>query len=172
MPDPRVWAALLLLVGCGEGQDAPRPPLIPIADVPRDGPGVSLEELLAAGADPARLPELLRRVGTPRDFERTAIPGGELQAWRYPGLSFTVRVGSGAERLTRVEVTGEGHRTADGLRVGMTREAVTGIRGQPSRREGEVDVHAREGGELRVRYSEEGVVEALEWQFDAASSGD
>lgn len=176
MPDPRAAAALLVVaLACGDPGDTapPRPPLMLPDHAPRDGPGVPLEDVLAAGAEPARLPSLLRRVGAPGDLERAVIPGGEVQTWRYPGLSFDLVREGGAERLVRVEVTGEGYRTADGLRVGMTREAVTGIRGQPSSREAGIEVYgavAPGRPALSVVYSEDDVVEALVWTFPAGGA--
>lgn len=175
MRDARALAALFAVtLGCGGGADpaSPPPPLSIPDDAPRGGPAVPLEDILVAGAEPDRLPSVLRRVGSPRAFERAPIPGGERQTWRYPGLSFTVDRQGGAERLSSVEVTGEGHRTAEGLRVGMTREAVTGILGQPTAREPGIEVYeprARGGAALRVAYSDDDVVEALRWSFPAAA---
>src|SRR5690606_30747390 len=109
---------------------------------------------------------------TPRSFERVPMATGELQIWEYPGLVLTVRREGGAERLHRVQVTDTGYRTSEGLRVGMTREALTGILGQPSRNEGRVEVHAdasQPGPILYVSYTEEGTVESLVWEFPTGS---
>lgn len=176
MSDLRVWTLLAMLAGCVD------PPAILEPDLAEDGTrevvGVPLMDLIDAGRQPAGLrPAVLDRVSEPDRVSTIEVRNRHdrtrtdtLTTWSYDGVSFTIHRSSttGRERMQRVEVTGADHRTADGLRVGMTREAVVGIRGQPTATGVDADIYRLPGpypGQLRIGYDDDLLVSRLTWVF-------
>lgn len=176
----RELLGLLLLVGAPACRSEP-PPGTEDTDPSAPGlPGVSLEALLRAAArrppGQAEIP-ILDRLSEPERLEERSLRNRHdptrqdlVRTWVYEGMTLTVYTvtETGRERIQRIEVTGAGYRAPDGLRVGMTREAVVGIRGQPAHTFDSTDVYGLRGeipGQLRVDYGPDETVRRLTWLF-------
>lgn len=86
------------------------------------------------------------------DVDGSGDRGGDLRVEQErltstgPGLELEVHVAGGKEILSEVRVDGEGHATSEGLAVGVLRERVEELLGEPREREaGEWTFALREG---------------------------
>lgn len=180
----RLVVVLAVAFGCHDGTDspageAPGAPVEADSDAGRRKLGVPLQDLVDAGRrrPPGTELAVLDRMEEPLRVDERFVqnrhdPAREdvVRTYVYDDLSFSVYAVSstGKEILQRVEVTGPGYRSGDGLRVGMTREAVVGIRGQPDRASADADIYQIGGpmpAQLRLAYGADDTVRQMVWVF-------
>lgn len=142
-------------------------------------PGVPLPELLdglherAAGQEQLTVLDRLarpRRVArTPQTNRHDPSQTDTLRTLHYDGLEIEIYEvsASGKELASRLEVTGSGYETAEGLHVGSTREEVVNALGEPDETEnGDLIYEHGEPTVTTLRIGMEGShVAAMEWFF-------
>lgn len=142
---PLLLAAIVLLAGCPR-EHGPEPADDPVANdqtaAPQHRPGIPAEDLIRANAQrpPGQdaLP-VLRRLDEPREMERELEPNRHQPAemdtvyvYHYDGLVLDfIRTHNGREIIENIEITDERYDTPQRIRVGMSREEVRSILGEP-----------------------------------------
>ena len=171
------FASLILLLaalpGCS-GDPEPEP-----AEMERVRPGLPLPELVEGlsenALDQDRL-AVLNRLDRPRRVERAPQPNRHdpaqtdtLRTLHYDGLDIEIYEvsASGKELASRLEVTSSAYATAEGLRVGSTREEVEEALGEPAEVEEGALVYRSDDVTPTTRRFEMdgGRVEAMTWFF-------